>query len=205
MAQYQLPSRRSRSRKLRITLIVIAVLVLAGARTIASTIIDYKWWKELGQVDTWLSLYLYGVGPLAAATALAFIVLWLAHARAMKFAATSLSEHGTYAKLSALGLLVLGFIVSSAALDTWTVVRYLGSRHLPGDATVWHDPVFNLSLAFYLFDLPFYSDLRQYALAVIVVAILVYWITARIWQLRYRIPELREMRELDPSIFRLEG
>ena len=205
MAQYQLPSRRSRSRKLRITLIVIAVLVLAGARTIASTIIDYKWWKELGQVDTWLSLYLYGVGPLAAATALAFIVLWLAHARAMKFAATSLSEHGTYAKLSALGLLVLGFIVSSAALDTWTVVRYLGSRHLPGDATAWHDPVFNLSLAFYLFDLPFYSDLRQYALAVIVVAILVYWITARFWQLRYRIPELREMRELDPSIFRLEG
>ena len=205
MAQYQLPRRRSSSKKLRITLIVIAVLVLAGARTIASTIIDYKWWKELGQVDTWLNLYLYGVGPLAAATALAFIALWLAHARALKFASTSLSEHSTYAKLSALVLLVLGFIVSSAALDTWTVVRYLGSRHLPADATSWHDPVFNLSLSFYLFDLPFYSDLRGYVLAVIVVAILVYWITARVWQLRYRIPELREMQQLDPGIFRLEG
>jgi uncharacterized membrane protein (UPF0182 family) len=37
------------------------------------------------------------------------------------------------------------------------------------------------------------------------VAILVYWIAARIWQLRYRLPELREMREIDPTIFRLEG
>jgi uncharacterized membrane protein (UPF0182 family) len=205
MAQYQLPRRRSSSRKLRITLIVIAVLLFAGARTIASTIIDYKWWRELGQVDTWLNLYLYGVGPLAAATVLAFIALFLAHARAMKFASTSLREHGAYAKLSALVLLFLGFIVSSAALDTWTVVRYLGSRHLPADATAWHDPVFSLPLSFYLFDLPFYSDLRQYVLAVIIVAILVYWITARIWQLRYRLPELREMRELDPRIFRLEG
>src|SRR5713101_1288109 len=205
MAQYQLPRRGSRPRRLRITLFVIAVLVLAGARTIASTIVDYQWWKELGQVDTWLNMYLYGVSPLAAATALAFGALWIAHARAIKFAGTTLREHGTYAKLSALALLVLAFIVSVASLDTWTVVRYLGSRHLPADATAWHDPVFNRSLAFYLFDLPFYSDLRQYALALIVVAILVYWITARFWQLRYRIPELREMRELDPSIFRLEG
>ena len=205
MAQYQLPRSHSRPRKLRITLIVIALLILIGARTIASTIIDYKWWKELGQVETWLNLYLYGVGPLAAATLIAFAVLWVAHARALKFAGTSLGEHGTYAKLSALAALALGFFVSAGALDTWTVVRYLGSRNLPADATAWHDPVFGLSLAFYLFDLPFYSDLRQYVLALVIVAILVYWITARIWQLRYRIPELREMREIDPNILRLEG
>ena len=205
MPQYQLPRRQSRPRTLRIALIVIAVLILIGARTIASTVIDYKWWKELGQVDTWLNLYLYGVGPLAAATVISFAFLWVAHARALKFAGTSLGEHKTYAKLAALAALALGFFVSAGALDTWTVVRYLGSRHLPGDATAWHDPVFGRSLAFYLFDLPFYSDLRQYVLALIVVAILVYWITARVWQLRYRIPELREMREIDPGIFRLEG
>src|SRR6185437_11806688 len=57
----------------------------------------------------------------------------------------------------------------------------------------------------YLFDLPFYSDLRQYVLHVTVVCILVYWIAARVWQLRYRVAELREMREIDPRIFRLEG
>jgi uncharacterized membrane protein (UPF0182 family) len=205
MAQYQLPRRQPRRRRLRGTLIVIAVLILLGARTVASTVIDYNWWKELGQVDTWLNLYLYGVGPLAVATLVAFAVLWVAHARALKFAGTSISEHSTYARLSTLAMLVLGLFVSAAALDTWTVVRYLGARHLPADATAWHDPVFGLSLAFYLFDLPFYSDLRQYVLALIIVAILVYWISARIWQLRYRIPELREMREIDPGIFRLEG
>ncbi len=205
MAQHQLPRRPPRKRALRITLFVLIFLALIGARSIASVVIDYQWWKELGQVDTWLNLYLYSLGPLAAATVLAFAALWIAHARALKFAGTSLSEHRTYAKLSALALLAIAFIVSAAALDTWVVVRYAGSRHLPEAAKAWHDPVFGRSLAFYLFDLPFYSDLRQYVLAVIVVSILVYWIAARIWQLRHRIPELREMREIDPRIFRLEG
>src|SRR5713101_8335149 len=106
MAQYQFPRQRSRPRKraLRITVFVVILMALLGARTVASTVIDYKWWKELGQVDTWLNMYLYGLGPLAAATALAFAAFWIAHARAMKFAGTSLSEHATYAKLSALAL-----------------------------------------------------------------------------------------------------
>ncbi len=205
MARYELPRPPSRKRALRITLVVVILLVLAGARTIASTVIDYQWWKELGQVDTWLSLCLYGFGPLAAATLLAFAALWIAHARALKFAGTSLGEHPAYAKLSSLALLVVAFIVSSASLDTWVVVRYAGSRSLPEAATGWHDPVFGRTLAFYLFDLPFYSDLRQYVLAVTVVSILVYWIAARVWQLRYRVSELRDMREIDPRIFRLEG
>ena len=205
MARYELPRPRSRKRTLRITLVVVVLLVLLGARTIASTVIDYQWWKELGQVDTWLSLYLYGIGPLAAATLVAFAALWIAHARALKFAGTSLSEHSAYGKLSSLALLAIAFIVSTASLDTWVVVRYAGSRSLPEAATGWHDPVFGRTLAFYLFDLPFYSDLRQYVLAVTVVCILVYWIAARVWQLRYRVSELRDMREIDPRIFRLEG
>ncbi|HYM06903.1 MAG TPA: UPF0182 family protein [Terriglobales bacterium] len=199
------PSARPRTRRFRLTLVIVIVLLLIGARTIASTVIDYQWWKELGQVDTWLNLYLYAVTPLAAATILAFAALWVAHARALKFAGTALGEHPTYAKLSSLALLAVGFVVSAASLDTWTVVRYLGSRHLPAGATAWHDAVFDLPLSFYLFDLPFYSDLRGYVLALIVVSILVYWIAARIWQLQYRISELREMREIDPGIFRLEG
>src|SRR5229473_933796 len=119
MARYELPRPRSRKRALRITLVVVILLVLAGARTVASTVIDYQWWKELGQVDTWLSLYLYGFGPLAAATLLAFGALWVAHARALKFAGTSLGQHRLYARLSALVLLLLGYLVSAASIDTW--------------------------------------------------------------------------------------
>jgi len=205
MAQYQLPRTRSRRPALRITIVVAVLLLLVGARTFASILIDYQWWKELGQVETWLSMYLYSVGPIAAATLVAFVALWWTHARALKFAGTGLGEHAIYSRLSTIVLLLVGFVVASAALDSWTVVRYAGSRSLPADARAWHDPVFGLPLGFYLFDLPFYSDLRQFLLALTIVCILVYWIGARIWQLRHRLSELRDMREIDPGIFRLEG
>src|SRR5260221_233331 len=68
MARYEVPRPRSRKRALRITLVVVILLVLAGARTVASTGIDYQWWKELWQVDTWVSLYLYGFVPTHDAT-----------------------------------------------------------------------------------------------------------------------------------------
>src|SRR5437660_156511 len=145
MAQYQLPRSPSRMRPrrtARITVIVAIILILLGARTLAGIAIDYQWWKEVGQLETWLSMYLYGVGPLAVATVIAFAALWITHARAMKFAGTALTEHSGYSKLSALALLFIGFLVSSASLDTWTVVRYAGSRHLPEIATAYHDPVF---------------------------------------------------------------
>src|SRR5579863_3042862 len=205
MAQYQLPRSRSRRPALRITIVVAVLLLLIGARSIASVVIDYQWWKELGQVETWLSMYLYSVAPIAAATLVAFVALWWTHARALKFAGTRLGEHAIYARLSTIALLLVGFLIASGALDSWTVVRYAGSRSLPLDARAWHDPVFGLPLGFYLFDLPFYSDLRQFLLVLTVVCILVYWVAARIWQLRHRLAELRDMRELDPSIFRLEG
>src|SRR5260370_13761409 len=84
-------------------------------------------------------------------------------------------------------------------------VRFGGWRGLPPATTAWHAAVFNQQLSFYLFDLPFYSLLRGYILAVIIVCILVYWVAARGWQLRYKMPDLRDARELDPSLFKLEG
>ena len=85
------------------------------------------------------------------------------------------------------------------------MVRYAGSRGLPAAATAWRDAVFGLPLSFYLFDLPFYTVLRSYLLTLIVLSIVIYWIAARGWQLRYRLPELRNMQEIDPALFRLEG
>ena len=87
-------------------------------------------------------------------------MLWLAHARALKFAGTGLGEHRLYARISALALLLLGYLISAASIDTWTVVRFAGSRGLPAAATAWHDAVFDKPLSFYLFDLPFYGMLR---------------------------------------------
>ncbi|MCL5742306.1 MAG: UPF0182 family protein [Acidobacteria bacterium] len=177
--------------------------IVLGARSIASYVIDYQWWKEMGQVSTWLSMLTYQLAPLAAGTLLAFTVLWVAHARALKFAGAGLSEHPIYSKLAILGALLLGFLVASASIDTWTVVRYAGAA--PAEPNAWRDSVFGLPLKFYLFDLPFYSMLRSYLLALTIVSVLVYWVAARAWQLRYRFPEMRNATELDPTFFRLEG
>jgi uncharacterized membrane protein (UPF0182 family) len=146
----------------RVALIVALLLLLIGGRSIASYTIDFEWWKELGQTRTWFSMLTYALAPLAGATLLAFAVLWVAHARGLRFAGTSLREHGFYAKITTLLLLGLGFIVSASSIDTWTVVRYAGSRGLSAEAGAWSDSVFAMPLSFYLFDLPFYSLLCGY-------------------------------------------
>jgi len=197
--------RRAGRPSARIGILILLVLVLFGARSVASYSIEIEWWKELGQLSTWWSMLYYSLAPVAVATLLGFAVLWVAHARALKFARTSIGEHRIYRRISTVALLFLGYLIAAASIDTWTVVRFAGSRGLPAATTAWHDAVFNQPLSFYLFDLPFYLLLRSYLLALVIVSILVYWVAARAWQLRYRFPELREVRELDANFFRLEG
>ncbi|MCU1257619.1 MAG: hypothetical protein JWO80_504 [Bryobacterales bacterium] len=180
-------------------------MLLIGARWAASLAIEYEWWKELGQLETWFDLYLYAFAPLAGATLVAFLTLWAAHSMALRFAETRLREHRTYSFLTSIGLLFIGFLISSATLDNWTVVRYAGSRTLGDAPGAFHDAVFGRPLSFYLFDLPFYDDLRRYLLALMIVSIAVYWIAARAWQLRYRFPELRDMQQIDLRFLRLTG
>jgi uncharacterized membrane protein (UPF0182 family) len=205
MVQYRIPDapRSAHRRAWFISLAVLVVIILFGARWFAQLTIEYQWWKELGQLQTWLSLYLYGVAPLALATILAFIVLWVAHTRALKFAGTRLRDHKLYARVSTLVLLLIGYLIAAGSIETWTLVRFFGSRALNPAASAWRDSVFGMPLPFYLFDLPFYSDLRHYLLALVLLSVLLYWVAARLWQLRYRLPELREMREFDASLLRL--
>jgi len=193
------------SRTLRIALLVVLVLLLLGARSIASYTIEVQWWKELGQFRTWLSMLYYSIAPVALATVVAFGVLWVTHARALKFANTSLRQHRIYSRVSTLVLLLLGWLIAGSAIDTWTVVRFAGSRGLPAAATAWHDTVFDKPLSFYLFDLPFYGMLRSYVLALVIVSILLYWIAGRAWQLRHKLSDVQQARDIDPAIFRLEG
>ena len=207
MARYEIEhgGRARRSQVGRISLLIILLLLLLGARSIASYTIDFEWWKEMGQLDTWLSMLTYSLAPVTAATLLAFLVLWITHVRALHFSGVRLREHRIYSRLSALVLLGLGYLIAAASVDTWTVVRFAGSRGLPAAATVWHDAVFGKPLSFYLFDLPFYDLLRGYVLALAVISILLYWVAARVWQLRHRISEFRDTTEFDPNLLRLEG
>jgi uncharacterized membrane protein (UPF0182 family) len=172
MGRYEIPAKgRRRSPAGRIAIVFAVLLLLLSARSIASYLIEIEWWKEVGQLDTFFSVLYYSIAPVAAATLLAFAVLWVAHARALKFAGTRLGEQPVYSKLSALILLFVGWMIAAASIDTWTVVRFAGSRGLPEAAVRWRDAIFNMPLSFYLFDLPFYQMLRGYLLALVVVAI----------------------------------
>ncbi len=205
MGSYRIePRSPSRHARLPLAAILIALfLLLMAARALASFVIEYAWWQEMGQVSTWIGMLSYGVIPLAAGALAAFAVLWMAHARALKFSGVRLRDHRRYARIATAAALLLGYMLASATIETWTVVRWAGSRGLAAQA--WRDPVFGHPLSFYLFDLPFYSVLRNYVLALTILSILVYWIAARVWQLRYRFADLREMSEIDPTLFRLEG
>src|ERR1039458_5523866 len=105
-----------RSRAGRIALFVSVAGRVLGARSVASYAIEVAWWKELGQFRTWLSMLYYSVAPVALATLVAFAVLWITHARAVKFADTHLRDHKLYARLSALGLLLLGYLIAASTI-----------------------------------------------------------------------------------------
>jgi uncharacterized membrane protein (UPF0182 family) len=174
-------SRRRPGLALILALVVIFSLVI---RWLASYAIEYQWWKEMGQVPTWLNMLWYGVAPAAACAIIFFGLLWAAHARGLRLAGVRLREHGGYARLTTLAALLLGILLAAALIDNWTAVRFFGNLGAPQGE--WRDPVFQRELGFYLFDLPFWQMLLRVALVIALLSGFVYWATARIWQLRLR-------------------
>jgi uncharacterized membrane protein (UPF0182 family) len=175
-----------------ITIVFALFLLLAGARTLAGWLLDYDWWKEVGQVSTWFSMMLYSVGPGVGCWLIAFAIFWIAHARGMKNGGARLGLYPTYARLTTLAILVVAILFAASTVDAWTIVRFFGGRSLHNDPNPWRDPAFGQPLAFYLFDLPFYRDLLTIVLGLCVLAALFYWITSRGWQIflsQYRNPD----------------
>ncbi|MEK7755342.1 MAG: UPF0182 family protein, partial [Acidobacteriota bacterium] len=121
--------------KRRVVILLLVLALLVGARTISSWVISYQWWTEMGQVSTWIAMILYGTVPTVAVALLAFLVLWTAHARGVKFAGVKLREYRLYARLSSLALLALCGLFGAAMVESWTVVRYFGGRQLGADTS----------------------------------------------------------------------
>ena len=184
---------------------VLIALLIAG-RSIAGFVVEYEWWKEMGQVETWQSILLFSFVPQLVAGLIAFIVLWIAHARGMKLAGTGLRMQRMYARLSTLGLLVVGLILGMATIDGWTIVRYYGAKASAAPASSdWRDPVFGNTLPFYFFDLPFYSQLLGYVVALAIVTAIVYWLTARGWMIQQQARDMRDGMEINIQNLRLQG
>ena len=177
--------RPSQIRKL-IALVFSVVFLgwLIGAA--ADYAIEYNWWKEIGQVDTWLGMLLYSIAPAAAGAVVAFVALWMAHANGLRFAGIRQSDFPLYSRIIPIGLALLSILFATSAIDYWTVMRFFGSRGIAVPADAWKDQVFSRGLPFYLFDLPFYSQLLGFTFVLAILCALLFWATARGWQLAER-------------------
>ena len=170
-------------------LIVLAFLVgviMWVTTTAANFIIEYNWWKEVGQVDTWIGMLWYSIAPTAAGTIIAFVALWVAHGAGLRFAGIRQQDFRVYSRLIPVGLALLAILFASSAIDYWTVMRFFGSRGVTAAPDAWKDQVFSRGLPFYLFDLPFYSQLLGFVFVLAILCALVFWATARGWQLAER-------------------
>lgn len=202
MNQNALPGRKSTNWRF---LLVLLILLLAGARTIASTVIEYQWWKEMGQVPVWFSLLVYGVSPVAGASLIGFALLWAGLARGVKFSGYGLGQSTLIARVGTVIVFVLAVFIAVVSIDTDVVIRYFGSRGATSPTAAWTDPVFKLPLSFYLFDLPFYDLIRGYILTISLAAAFVFWLSARVSQLRESIETIKQSGEFDLRILRLDG
>jgi len=178
----------------RLILIAVVVVLIASSVKIADFIIEYNWWKEVGQVDTWVSMLVYGIAPAALGAVIAFLALWIAQARGLQFVGLRLRELPLYSRLVPFVLGLVAILFASASIDYWVVMRYVGSLRLTVPVDIWKDPVFSRPLPFYLFDLPFYSELLSFVFVLWLLCVVVFWLTARGWQLadRFRRPWSRE-------------
>jgi uncharacterized protein len=164
-------------------LAVLLALSLWAITIAANFTIEYNWWKEVGQVGTWISMLWYTIAPFAAGTLLAFMALWTAHAQGLRFAGIRQRDFPLYSLLVTVGLAIVAIFFALASIDYWTVMRFFGSRGLTLPPDAWRDPVFSRPLSFYLFDLPFYSEVVWFVIALTILCALIYWATARGWQL----------------------
>src|SRR5215831_10529636 len=142
----------SRIRNL-LMLAVLLALSLWATTTAANFIIEYQWWKEVGQVGTWISMLWYSIAPFVAGAFVAFPLLWMAHERGLHFAGVRRQDFPLYFRLITVGLAIVAILFALASIDYWTVMRFFGSRGLPLPADTWRDQVFSRPLSFYLFAL----------------------------------------------------
>ncbi|MBV9084412.1 MAG: UPF0182 family protein, partial [Acidobacteriaceae bacterium] len=174
----------SRRRRTGLFVIVLVIVLLLCSRYIASTLIDYSWWSELGQVDTWLNLLLYGTVPVILVALLFWAAFWTAfrlgirhqtHEPLMGFIKWSLIS-----RIAALVFLVIAVIAANATVDNWTVVRYFGGLRLPAAAGEFIEPIFHRPLHFYFFGLPFYNMILHVVITGAVLVLLIYWLASNV-------------------------
>ncbi|HEX4772572.1 MAG TPA: UPF0182 family protein [Bryobacteraceae bacterium] len=183
---------RKKKRRIGVYLALVLIALLIFSRYIASTVIDYAWWSELGQIDAWYGLLLYGTVPVALAT----LLFWGTFQGVFLFGRRHDKDRRLFGMVksslvSRLTLLVFFFvalIAANAAVDNWTVVRFVGGLRLAPNASEYVDPIFGKPLHFYFFGLPFYHLVLRVVLVEAIAALIIYWLAANLDTLSRRLP-----------------
>ncbi len=181
--------------------VVALILLLIGSRYIASTLIDYSWWSEVHQVDTWINLLIYGTGPIVLTILLFFCAFWIAFKVGIRHQDEGplfgVIKRSFVSKIAMLALAVVAIIAANATVDSWTVVKYFGGLRLGATPGEFVDPIFGKPLHFYFFGLPFYNMLLRVVLVGTVLALLIYWLAAHAETLSKRIPNMYPSASFD--------
>ncbi|MGA8026888.1 MAG: UPF0182 family protein, partial [Bryobacteraceae bacterium] len=192
MADRYIGQRQSRRRGGLISIAIVVAALLLCSRYIASTLIDYSWWSEVHQVDTWVNLLIYGTGPIFLAILLFFFAFWIAFKVGTRRQAETplfgVIKRSFVSRIALVLFAIFAIGVANATVDSWTVVRYFGGLRLPQSATEYVDPIFDKPLHFYFFGLPFYSMLLRVVLVGAVLALIIYWLAAHAENLSRQLP-----------------
>lgn len=183
--------------------LLLVILIFALSRTVATVVIDYEWWKEIGQVQTWLNLAVYGLAPILTAAILAGLLLWIALARGLKHGGDGFAALPKFARYATVGAFFVGLFIASSTIESWDAVRFVAGRGAVGQAADWRDPVFAHPLGFYLFDLPFYTDALNFVLVTLGATALAFFVSSRGQTIRSQMGPLREGGEIDLAALRI--
>ncbi|MBV9267981.1 MAG: UPF0182 family protein, partial [Acidobacteriaceae bacterium] len=193
MADRYIGERRPRRAGL-LFIIVIAIILLICSRVIASTLIEYSWWTEVHQTDTWLSLLLYGTVPVLAVVVLFWAAFFLAFELGVRHNAEGplfgFLKRPWLIRIAAAALLLVAIIAASATVDNWTAVRFVAGLRVAQSGTEYVDPIFGKPLAFYFFGLPFWNMLLRVVIAGSILCLIVYWAASNLDRMSQSMPTL---------------
>lgn len=181
----------------------LLLLLLLGSRTIAAFLIEYQWWSEMGQVDTWFRMLMYRVLPSTVASLISWGLLVWAYQRGMSFAGVPTAPYRLYSRLIMAALVFVSIAFIGSSFDSTVLITYFGSLDAPAATASWQDPVFGHDISFYFFDLPFYKQLLRFVFVSSLFAAFIFWASARGWQIFDRIRQYTaaggKMEEFDPG------
>lgn len=161
---------------------VIAICLLVASRFLAGSWIDYQWWREMHQLDTWFNQILYGSFPVLLVFALLCALFWIALKiglrRPVETPLLGIIRRGFVIKIAIAVLGFIAFVVANATVDSWTVVRFLGGLKIAQTPGEYTDPIFHQPLHFYLFTLPFAHMLLSLIVTATIITLLTYTLAA---------------------------